>query len=274
MTTEDAPSRRTTPPATTRWPGSCDWPTRAARSPPTGSGGYAPRSTVRGTMSTSLAQRRRGAAGSRSPCRSPRRLPSSSRWRSGRPILTPGPAPVPVARIDQAAGSPAPFTAGAAVMSGTTVTTAAGTLAMTLTSGVQLRLDASTTVRVDSATDVSLERGAVYVDSAGSPPTQPGASPIRIHTPAGLVRDLGTRFEVRLAGAGIRIRVRDGQVRVTGANRVDARAGAGEELFSTPDGSRSTAARLPPPGARGRGPNARPPHSRWRERPWARFWSG
>jgi ferric-dicitrate binding protein FerR (iron transport regulator) len=147
------------------------------------------------------------------------------------------PAPVLVAHIDQATGSPAPFTAGGAVMSGSTVTTSAGTLAMTLTSGVHLRLDASSTARVDSATDVALERGAVYVDSAGAHPTQPDASPISIRTPAGLVRDIGTQFEVRLSGAGIRIRVRDGQVRVTSANGVDARASAGGELFSKPDGS-------------------------------------
>jgi hypothetical protein len=162
------------------------------------------------------------------------------------PIRTP--APVLVAHIDQATGSPAPgfsFGAGDAVMSGSTVATSVGTLAMTLTSGVHLRLDASSTARVDSASDVALERGAVYVDSAGAHPTQPGASPISIHTPAGLVRDIGTQFEVRLAGAGIRIRVRDGQVRITYANGLDARAGAGEELFSKPDGSidrRSSAA--------------------------------
>jgi hypothetical protein len=147
------------------------------------------------------------------------------------------PAPVMVARIDHATESRPPFTAGGAVMSGSTVTTSAGTLAMTLTSGVHLRLDASSTARVDSATDVALERGAVYVDSAGAHPAQPGASPISIHTPAGLVRDIGTQFEVRLAGAGIRIRVRDGQVRVTDASGVDARADAGGELFSKRDGS-------------------------------------
>ena len=155
------------------------------------------------------------------------------------PIRTP--APVLVAHIDQATGSPAPFTAGGAVMSGSTVTTSAGTLAMTLTSGVRLRLDASSTARLDSATDVALERGAVYVDSVGAHPTQPGASAISIHTPAGLVRDIGTQFQVRiearLDGPGMRIRVRDGEVRVTDANGVDARAGAGEELFSRPDGS-------------------------------------
>jgi FecR protein/VirB8 protein len=151
------------------------------------------------------------------------------------PIRTP--APVVVAHIDRATGSLAPFTAGGAVMSGSTVTTSVGTLAMTLTSGVRLRLDASSTARVDSATDVALDRGAVYVDSAGVRAARPGASPISIHTPAGLVRDIGTQFEVRLTGAGLRIRVRDGQVRVTSANGVDARASAGEELFSKPDGS-------------------------------------
>jgi FecR protein len=164
--------------------------------------------------------------------------------RTPAPALAPVPVPVLVARIDQTTGTPAPgfsFGAGGAVMSGSTVTTSAGTLAMTLTSGVRLRLDASSTARVDSATDVALERGAVYVDSAGAHPTQPGASPISIHTPAGLVRDIGTQFQVRiearLDGPGIRIRVRDGQVRLTSANGVDTRADAGGELFATPDGS-------------------------------------
>jgi ferric-dicitrate binding protein FerR (iron transport regulator) len=108
---------------------------------------------------------------------------------------------------------------------------------MTLTSGVRLRLDASSTARIDSATDVTLDRGAVYVDSADANPAKPGASPITIHTPAGLVRDIGTQFEVRLSGAGIRIRVRDGQVHFTHTNGVDASARAGEELVSTPTGS-------------------------------------
>lgn len=159
-----------------------------------------------------------------------------------RPIRTPAStratAPVVVAHIDEATVSPAPFTAGSAVTSGSTVTTSVGTLAMTLTTGVHLRLDASSTARVESATDVWLERGAVYVDSAGAHPPEPGASPISIHTPAATVRDTGTQFEVRLAGAGLRIRVRDGQVRVIYKNGADARVvGAGEELFSKPDGS-------------------------------------
>jgi len=145
------------------------------------------------------------------------------------------PAPVVVAHVDQimgqASGSPAPVGAGGAVMSGSTVTTSDGTLAMTFTSGVHLRLDASTIVRVESATDVTIERGAVYVDSADAHPGPPGASPISIHTTSGIVRDIGTQFEVRLAGVGIRTRVRKGQVRVTDANGMEVRADAGEELL-------------------------------------------
>jgi ferric-dicitrate binding protein FerR (iron transport regulator) len=171
---------------------------------------------------------------------SPIRVPASVRT----------PVPMLVAHVDQVTGqatgqiggSPAPFTAGGAVTSGATVTTSVGTVAMTLTSGVHLRLDGSTVVRVDSATDVALERGAVYVDSADAQPigpVSPGASPISIHTPAGLVRDIGTQFQVRIdvrpGGAGIRVRVRHGQVSVTDANGGDVRAGAGEELLS--DGS-------------------------------------
>ena len=157
-------------------------------------------------------------------------------------------APQQVARIDHVTGSPAPdssFGAGSAVMSGSTVSTSAGTLAMTLTSGVHLRLDASSSARVDSATDVTLERGAVYVDSADARPAQPGASPISIRTPAGLVRDIGTQFEVRLTGEAMRVRVRDGRVQVAYTNGVDARAGAGEELFSRPEGSGRSISRRP-----------------------------
>src|SRR5262245_645737 len=151
------------------------------------------------------------------------------------PIRTP--APVQVAHTDYVTKQATGLTAGGAVMSGSTVTTSIGTLAMTLTSGVHLRLDASSTVRLDSATVVVLERGAVYVDSAGAHPTQPGVSPISIYTPAGVVRDIGTQFIVRLDGTGIRVRVRDGEVRVTYANGAEARAGAGEELFLRTDGS-------------------------------------
>ena len=148
-------------------------------------------------------------------------------WRPTRtvaPVFT----PVRVGQIEPAGGP---------VMSGSMVTTSRGTLAMTLASDVQLRLDSSSSVRADSASEVTLERGAVYVDSTDAHSIGADASPIGIRTPMGLIRDIGTQFEVRLADAGLRIRVRNGQVRVTYANGVDARASAGEEMLSKPDGS-------------------------------------
>ena len=121
-------------------------------------------------------------------------------------------------------------------MSGATVTTSGGTLALTLTSGVHLRLDASES-RPRGLRHRRRARAWGRVCGLGGRASHPAGRVSDPHPHAGLVRDIGTRFEVRLAGAGIRVRVRDGQVRDTSANRVDARAGAGEELFSKPDGS-------------------------------------
>jgi ferric-dicitrate binding protein FerR (iron transport regulator) len=70
--------------------------------------------------------------------------------------------------------------------------------------GATLRLDAGTRLRVDSARAATLERGAIYFDGE--------KSGVVIHTALGDVRDVGTRFEVRLADRTLRIRVRSGRV--------------------------------------------------------------
>jgi ferric-dicitrate binding protein FerR (iron transport regulator) len=67
-----------------------------------------------------------------------------------------------------------------------------------------LRLDGGTRVRIASSTELSLDRGAVYVDS--------NHSGVIIRTPIGAVRDIGTQFEVRLAADRMRVRVREGRV--------------------------------------------------------------
>ena len=127
---------------------SCDWPARQvrpARSPPNDSSVCAERSTTRGAMSTStqVKTRRRWLTVAALLAAAASLVVA---FAIRRPIRTP--TPVLVAHIDHATRSAGPgvsFGAGGAVMSGSTVTTAAGTLAMTLTSGVQLRLDASST---------------------------------------------------------------------------------------------------------------------------------
>ncbi|HET9225106.1 MAG TPA: FecR family protein [Thermoanaerobaculia bacterium] len=89
-----------------------------------------------------------------------------------------------------------------------------------------LRLDADSRAIRLSASEIRLERGAVYVDSR--------TGTVVVHTPFGTVREIGTRFEVRLLEAALRVRVREGAV-LAESHRVDA----GMELILREDGSAS-----------------------------------
>jgi len=99
-----------------------------------------------------------------------------------------------------------------------------------LAGGGEIRLDRQTTIRWVADRDIELQRGAVYVVTNG------GGSPVAVRTPAGVVRDIGTRFEVRVEPAGTRVRVRDGEIELqTGSTR--HRSAAGTEVFASPDGT-------------------------------------
>ena len=109
----------------------------------------------------------------------------------------------------------------------------AGRAALRLAGGQSMRLDNDTRVRFASSSGVVLERGAVYVDSRGG-------SSIEVRTTLGVVRDIGTQFEVRLmsesdAGLSLRIRVREGSVIVDRDQQSD-HATVGEELTVDRDG--------------------------------------
>ncbi len=106
---------------------------------------------------------------------------------------------------------------------------AGGRAAVRLAGGQSLRLDNGSRVRFTTASSVVLERGAVYVDSAG------GAN-VEVRTTLGVVRDIGTRFEVRLLaspGAGVaatlEVRVREGSVELEHGDETHLVV-AGEEL--------------------------------------------
>ena len=86
-------------------------------------------------------------------------------------------------------------------------TRASGFAALTLAAGHAVRLDQGTRVRV-AAGRVELERGAVYVTSGAE-----ARGGIEVETAFGVVRDVGTRFAVRVDG-GLVVRVRDGRVTV------------------------------------------------------------
>jgi len=101
------------------------------------------------------------------------------------------------------------FVPGAEIKAGTVVETSADSrLALRLHTGASLRLDATTRLELHSAERLTLHRGAVYLDSG------PGNTTIAVQTPLGIARDIGTQFEVRLVNDGLRLAVREGEVRL------------------------------------------------------------
>jgi hypothetical protein len=81
---------------------------------------------------------------------------------------------------------------------------------------------------VVTSTRLSLERGLIYVDIPASIP-----NPLRVSTTAGDIEHIGTEFEVMSDGQGVRIRVREGRIRLSGKTAPVA-ADAGTELLAMP----------------------------------------
>lgn len=97
--------------------------------------------------------------------------------------------------------------------------------ALRLAGGQSLRLDQNTRIRLMTNAKIVLERGAIYLDSAS------GAA-VEIHTAQGLVRDIGTRFEVRVSeNLPLRVRVRDGLISFEPPSGPVVKASAGTELM-------------------------------------------
>jgi ferric-dicitrate binding protein FerR (iron transport regulator) len=94
---------------------------------------------------------------------------------------------------------------------GTRITTHGGRAAIVLANGVELRLDSNTDLTLDAEARMSLARGALYLDSSRrtGPP-----EPVAIAARGTVIRDIGTRYEVRLSDHELRVRVRDGRVEV------------------------------------------------------------
>ncbi len=98
--------------------------------------------------------------------------------------------------------------------------------AVRLASGYELRLDLDTRLDLVAESTLVLEHGAVYVDSQRAS----ADAGLEIRTHLGVASDVGTRFEVRISGANMRVRVRDGLVNVISHGRIHE-AGAAVELL-------------------------------------------
>ncbi len=105
--------------------------------------------------------------------------------------------------------------------------------AVRLASGHSLRLDAATTVRLLDGGSLALERGAIYVDSGIEADT---AGALRVHTPLGVIEEIGTQFEVRLDDDSVRVRLREGAVVMHHDDRAHE-VRVGTEMTMSLDGS-------------------------------------
>lgn len=103
-------------------------------------------------------------------------------------------------------------------------TRAGGSVALELDGGTSLRLAAATEVQLDGPRRIQLQTGTLYLDSKASVGTG-----YRIVTPAGTARDVGTQFELHVAGSALRLRVREGRVEVDRAGQF-VTGSAGEQL--------------------------------------------
>lgn len=94
--------------------------------------------------------------------------------------------------------------------------------ALRLAGGQSLRVDVNTHLRLEAPDAVWLEEGVVYVDSQSS-------ASLEVRTRHGVARDIGTQFEVRVEGEELRLRVREGEVRLSRGKQEHA-AVSGDEL--------------------------------------------
>jgi ferric-dicitrate binding protein FerR (iron transport regulator) len=116
-------------------------------------------------------------------------------------------------------------------------TSGGGRLSVRLSEGASLRFDRGSRARLISSRRVQLDTGAMYFDHDRE------LEVLEVHTPHGIVKDIGTQFEVRLTTESLRVRVRSGVVEVRMKGEMVA-AHAGTELTIGPTG-RSTRSVLP-----------------------------
>ncbi len=134
-------------------------------------------------------------------------------------------------------GSWQPVTSHETLRVGETLATLAdGRAALALTDNLSVRLDHDTRIAFVDPQRISIESGAVYVDS-GHSARLPADQRLQIVTPVGAVRHIGTQYEARIVGAEVRIAVREGRVELDTGGGATQSAAAGEQMTISPAGS-------------------------------------
>ncbi len=115
--------------------------------------------------------------------------------------------------------------AGDTIGAATTLRTVAGRLSLRLDSGHCARLDRNSELRLLDAGDLELVAGTIYIDSG----PQGRTAGVDLHTPYGIVQEIGTQYEARMSDGMLRLRLREGSV-VLHRPDGDYTVGAGNEL--------------------------------------------
>lgn len=133
---------------------------------------------------------------------------------------------VSLRRSDEATWQP--LHAGEAIKNGARLRTgAAAGASLNLSDGGMLRLNAATELALVSGRRLHLVTGSAYIDSG----ERRVRDSLAVETDLGTVRDVGTVFEVKAAPRALRIRVREGRVRLDAlVGRPVLEGQAGEEL--------------------------------------------
>ena len=137
------------------------------------------------------------------------------------------PAAVEVARVSAVDGEvrlgSGAVTMASVLRTGEELTTAEGRVALAMGDALSLRVDRRTRLRFDRAGHITLLEGAVYVDSGGLN----AHAALHVATPAGVVRHVGTQFQVAVRARDTRVQVREGRVvlEFKGGETVDLGAG-------------------------------------------------
>lgn len=121
------------------------------------------------------------------------------------------------------------LTIGMQLHEGVELDTGEEQIALLLGHSLSLRADRHTRIEIMATDRIRLMQGRIYVDSGGVP----AVSRLRIETPAGELRHLGTQFLVNVERDLTRIRVREGRVALTRPDATTHDIAAGDALEIT-----------------------------------------
>jgi ferric-dicitrate binding protein FerR (iron transport regulator) len=124
------------------------------------------------------------------------------------------------------------------VRAGDELMVGSGPVLIAIAGGGTLRIAARSAVDIMSSGEIRLEHGTIYVDM---PPLPAVSASLAVSTKAGVIEHVGTEFEVMSDASSVRIRVREGRIRLRGAPDALGQvsvvlADAGTEVVATAGG--------------------------------------